>query len=134
MFQYIFARFTGLVVGIDLHHDLIEILDDIFELVCQMSVPFVISAQRRRSNLQRPFGRWGQLGPSRLGVVLNSCLQVATEFSGLSSRHAGTWPLLRKVVRALAATRLLLSGALIPIFIVSTCLQLSTELTISWLK
>jgi hypothetical protein len=41
MLQGIFARFIGLVVGVDLHHDFIEILDNIFDLVCKLSVSFV---------------------------------------------------------------------------------------------
>ena len=37
MFQDIFARLVGLVIGIHLDHNLVEVLDDIFKLVWELS-------------------------------------------------------------------------------------------------
>ena len=75
MLQDVFARPVGLVVRVDLHHDLVEVLDDIFELVCERSVSFVSSNKRMESCLRRPSGRYVQLEPS-LPAKLLECRLV----------------------------------------------------------
>ena len=78
MLQDILTRFPSLVIGIDLYHNLVEILDHILDLICGAHQLLPLSTPWKETYLQQPLSRFSRKAPYfvLLSSSLICCLQL----------------------------------------------------------